>query len=135
MDADPKFNALFGRQAGVVLDHTALHFDGAADRVDHAAELDDQAIAGTFDHTTMLESGGRINEIAAKAPRRARIRSSSAPASGYIRQRPRPGSPRVFEFRPSRAWQEEDWRKNLQRHGEPLNFCNHAIIVACSAMR
>jgi hypothetical protein len=41
MNADAKFNAVFGRQAGVALDRTALHFDGAADRVDHAAELDD----------------------------------------------------------------------------------------------
>ena len=68
MNADAKFNALFGRQAGVALDHTALHFDGATDRVDHAAELDDRAIAGTFDHTTMVESDSRINEVAAKGP-------------------------------------------------------------------
>ena len=27
------------------------------------------------------------------------------------------------------------WPCLLRRHGEPLSFCNHAIIVACSAMR
>ena len=29
----------------------------------------------------------------------------------------------------------EAWHAFSGRHGEPFNFCNHAIIVACSAMR
>ena len=41
MNADAEFDALFGRQAAVALDHAVLHFDRAAHRVDHAAELDD----------------------------------------------------------------------------------------------
>ena len=41
MDADAKLDAPLRRQAGVALDHAVLHFDGAAHRVDHAAELDE----------------------------------------------------------------------------------------------
>jgi hypothetical protein len=41
MNADTIFDALFPRHAGVALDEAVLHLDRAADRVDHAAELDD----------------------------------------------------------------------------------------------
>ena len=41
MDADAKLDAALGRQAGIALDHAVLHFDGAAHRVDDAAELDE----------------------------------------------------------------------------------------------
>jgi hypothetical protein len=42
VNADAKVNALFGRQTRVALDHAGLHFDGAAHRIDDAAELDDE---------------------------------------------------------------------------------------------
>jgi hypothetical protein len=46
LNADVKFDAAFGRQPGVALNHTALNFDRAAHRGDHAAKLDDQSVAG-----------------------------------------------------------------------------------------
>src|ERR1700722_8078432 len=67
MDADAKFDAFFGRQAGVALDHAGLHFDRAAHRVDHAAELDDAAVPGALDGTAVMRSDGGVDEIAAEA--------------------------------------------------------------------
>ena len=40
MDADAKLDAPIRRNARVPLDHRVLHFDGAAHRVDDAAELE-----------------------------------------------------------------------------------------------
>ena len=42
VNADAKLDASLRRQARVALDHAVLHFDRAAHRVDHAAELDDR---------------------------------------------------------------------------------------------
>ena len=55
MDADAELDALLGRQAGVALDHAALHLDRAAHRVDDAAELDDRAVAGALDDAAMMQ--------------------------------------------------------------------------------
>jgi hypothetical protein len=68
VDADAKLDALFARQTHVALDHAGLHFNGAADRVDHAAEFDDDPVAGAFDDAAMMERDGRVNEVAAKRP-------------------------------------------------------------------
>ena len=56
--------AAFRRQAGVALDHSVLDLDGAAHRVDHAAEFDDRAVAGALDDAAMMESDGWVNEVA-----------------------------------------------------------------------
>ena len=61
MDADPEFYAALGRQAGVALDQAVLHFDGAAHRVDHAAEFDEAAVAGALDDAPMMGGDGRID--------------------------------------------------------------------------
>jgi hypothetical protein len=45
-DADPKLDALIGREARVALDHAGLHFDSAAHRIDYTAEFDVAAVAG-----------------------------------------------------------------------------------------
>ena len=68
MDADAELDAAFRRQAGVALDHAVLHFDGAAHRVDHAAELDDAAVAGALDDAAVMEGDGRIDQVAAERP-------------------------------------------------------------------
>ena len=57
-----------GRQAGVALDHAVLHLDGAAHGVDHAAELDEVAVAGALDDAPMMRGDGRIDQIAAQRP-------------------------------------------------------------------
>ena len=69
MNADAEFDAALGRQAGVALDHAVLHFDGAAHRVDHAAKLDEAAVAGALDDAAVMEGDGRIDQVAAKRPK------------------------------------------------------------------
>jgi hypothetical protein len=68
MNADAKLDAAFGRQAGVALDHAVLHLEGAAHRVDYAAELDDAAVAGALDDAAVMRVDGGIDQIAAQPP-------------------------------------------------------------------
>ena len=74
MNADPKFDALVQRDPRVALDHSVLHFDCAAHRVDDAAELDDAAVAGALDDAAMVHGDCGIDQIAAQ---RAQPRQSS----------------------------------------------------------
>ena len=66
MDADAELDAALGRKAGVALDHTVLHLDGAAHGVDYAAELNDGSIAGALDHAAIVDGDYRVNQIAPK---------------------------------------------------------------------
>ena len=68
MNADPKLDALFERDACVALDHGVLHFDRAAHRVDNAAELDDAAVAGALDDTAMVHGDCGINQVTTERP-------------------------------------------------------------------
>ena len=68
MDADPKFDALVGRDPSVALDHRPLDFNGAVHCVDDAAELDDAAVAGALDDAAVMHGDGRIDQVAAKRP-------------------------------------------------------------------
>ena len=81
MDADAELDAALGRQAGVALDEAVLHLDRAAHGVDHAAELDEAAVAGALDDAPVMRGDGGIDQIAAQPPSRDSVRSSSAPAS------------------------------------------------------
>ena len=56
------------RHARVALRHRVLHFDRAAHRIDHAAELDDRAVAGALDHPAFVNGDGGIDQIAAQRP-------------------------------------------------------------------
>ena len=56
------------RHAGVALDQAVLHFDGAAHRVDHAAELDQAAVAGALDDAAVMHGDGGIDQVAAQPP-------------------------------------------------------------------
>jgi hypothetical protein len=66
MNADTKFDALLGRQAGVALDHAGLHLDRAAHGVDHAPKLDDRAVAGALHNAPVMHRDDGVDEIAAK---------------------------------------------------------------------
>ena len=68
MNADAELDATVLGHAGVALDHGVLKFDGAAHRVDHAAELDDGAVAGALDDAAVVNGDGRIDQIAAQRP-------------------------------------------------------------------
>ena len=69
LDADAELDPPLGRQAGVALDHAALHFDRAAHRVHHAAELNNGSIAGSLDDAAMVHGDNGINQIAADRPK------------------------------------------------------------------
>ena len=69
MDADAKLDALVRGDPGVALDEAVLHLDRAADRVDHAAKLDETAVAGALDDAPMMRGDGGIDQIAAQAPK------------------------------------------------------------------
>ena len=56
-----------GGDAGVALDHRGLDFDRAAHGVDHAAELDDRAVAGALDDAAVMPAM-RVDQIAAQRP-------------------------------------------------------------------
>jgi hypothetical protein len=81
MDADAEFDAALGRHARVALDETGLHLDRAADRIDHAAELDDAAVPGALDDAPVMHSVAASIRSLRRPRRRAKVRSSSAPAS------------------------------------------------------
>jgi hypothetical protein len=81
MDADAELDTSLSRHVGVVLDHAALHFDGAADGVDHAAKFGEEPIPGALDHAPFVNGDGRVDQIAAQARNRASVPSSSAPPS------------------------------------------------------
>jgi len=49
--------------------------------VDHAAQFDAAAVAGTLENAAVVDSNGRVDRIAAQARNRTRMRSSSGPTS------------------------------------------------------
>ena len=69
MNADAELDAALGRQAGVALDEAILHLDGAARRVDHAAELDEASVSGALDDAPAMRGDGGIDQIAAQSPK------------------------------------------------------------------
>ena len=110
MDADAKLDAPLRRHTSVAFDHAVLDFDGAAHRVDDAAELDERAVAGALDDATVMHCDGRdrsgrcaaLGAAPGCGPRRHQ-------PAGCSRRRPRPGSPRSFASRPRRpssAWRD-----------------------------
>jgi hypothetical protein len=66
MDADAEFDSAFGRQAGVALDHAVLHLDGAANGIDDASELDEDAIARSLNDAAVMHGDGWIDQVAAE---------------------------------------------------------------------
>ena len=52
--------------ASVAPGHLALHFDGAAQCVHDATELDEQPVAGGFDQTALVFGDFRIDEFVAR---------------------------------------------------------------------
>ena len=48
---------------------SGLYFDRAAHRVDHAAELDDRAVAGALDDASVMHGDDRVDQVAAQRPK------------------------------------------------------------------
>jgi hypothetical protein len=68
MNADAELDAALGRHAGVALDHAVLYLDGATHGVDHAAELDEAAVAGALDDAPAMRGDRGVDQIAAQPP-------------------------------------------------------------------
>jgi hypothetical protein len=66
MNADAELDALVRRDAGIAVDQAILHLDRAAHRVDHAAELDDEPVAGALDDAAVMHGDRRVGEVAAQ---------------------------------------------------------------------
>jgi hypothetical protein len=81
MNADAELDSALGRQAGIALDHAVLHFDRATHSVDHGAELDEAAVAGTLNDAPVMGVDGGTDQIATQPRSRDSVRSSSTPAS------------------------------------------------------
>jgi hypothetical protein len=68
VNADAKLDPAIRRHAGVAFDHRGLDLDGAAHRLDDAAELDNAAVARAFDDAAMMHGDDRVDQVAAKRP-------------------------------------------------------------------
>ena len=68
MDADAELDSTIRRHAGIAFEHCVLHLDGAAHRIDHAAELDEGPVPGALDHSTMMHGDRGIDQVAAQCP-------------------------------------------------------------------
>ena len=63
MNANTELDAALGRKAGVTLDHSGLHLDGAPHSIDHAAKFNKDAISGALEDATVMEGGGGIDQV------------------------------------------------------------------------
>ena len=68
VDADAVLDLLFRRHAGIALGHAALHVHRAANRIDDASELQQQAVAGGLDHATGVFADLGVDQFAAMGP-------------------------------------------------------------------
>ena len=66
IDADAQLDAVLGRRAGVAPGHFVLHFDGTAQCIHHAGELDQEPVAGGLDEAAAVLGEFRIEELAAQ---------------------------------------------------------------------
>ncbi len=107
MNANPELDALLERDAGIALDHCGLDFDRAAHRVDHAAELDNAAIAGALDDAAVVHGDDWVDQVAAKRPQprqRAVLVCAGEPAiAGHIRNQNSRELPRLAHCAALRA--------------------------------
>ena len=62
MDADAKFDPLGLRHCGILLNHAALHLDGASGGIDDAGELDQNAVASRLDDPPAMRGDGGVHE-------------------------------------------------------------------------
>ena len=69
MDPDAKLDPPVLWHAGVALDEAVLNLDRALHRVDHAAKLDNAAIAGALYDAAAMGCDCRVDEIAAQTPK------------------------------------------------------------------
>ena len=68
IDADAEHDAPVGGRLGLALGDRLLDRDGAGDRVDHRAELDDRPVAHQLDDAALVLGEQRVDRLLAQAP-------------------------------------------------------------------
>ena len=63
MNADAELDAAILWHPSIAFDHRVLHFNGAADGVHHAAELDKRSVAGALHDAPAMRAYGGIDQI------------------------------------------------------------------------
>jgi hypothetical protein len=58
-------NLVIAGYIGIALRHALLHLDRAAHRLDHAGELDQDAVAGGLDHASSVLCDFRVDQLPA----------------------------------------------------------------------
>jgi hypothetical protein len=75
------------------LDHTVLHLDGAAHRVDHAAKFDDGPIASALDDPPVVNGDYGVDQITPKRPQPRQdailVRARKSAVADHIRHQDR----------------------------------------------
>jgi hypothetical protein len=66
VNSDPKLDPPLRWYASIALDHAVLDLNSAADRIDNASELDENAVSGPLEDPAVMQSDGRVDEIAAE---------------------------------------------------------------------
>jgi hypothetical protein len=66
MDPDTELDATLGRKTGIALDHAILQLHCAAHSVHDASELDEDAVARPLNDAAVMQSDGRVDQIAAE---------------------------------------------------------------------
>ena len=109
MDADAELYAALGRHAGVALDHAVLHLDRAAHSVDHAAKLDEAAVARALDDAPVMRGDGGIDQVAAEPPEPRQgailVRARQPAVADHVRNQDRSNLPDFGHGAPSRVMQ------------------------------
>jgi hypothetical protein len=66
VDADAELDFLIFGNASVALAHTVLEFEGATNRIDHAAEFDNASVTRALDDAAVMDRNCRVDQIAAE---------------------------------------------------------------------
>ena len=64
VDAEAKFEAVFGGHARIAIDHSPLHVDRAANGIDHTGKLEQQTIAGRLDNPAAKFGDLGVDQVA-----------------------------------------------------------------------
>jgi hypothetical protein len=89
VDADAEFDVLAGSEPGVAFGHPPLDFGRAAQRVDDAAELDQEAVADGLDDPAVMRGDSRVDQFGADRlqafERALLVGADQARVAGHIR--------------------------------------------------
>src|SRR5262245_36973548 len=93
VDADAEDDASILRYRGVAARHGTLDGERAADRIDHAPELDKHAIARRFDDTAAMPCDRGVDELTAVRLQHRQGADLVGAHQPTVQRRPLPGSP------------------------------------------